>query len=162
MFIQYSASLQKLSSTIPLPALGRSICSATISSSPPLLNHLQHLMTVLAARPAVVLRNGDYHGHTRGVGQTGGEAVAALVDGGVDTMACPLCSSLSVTACSLGNGGGMAIAKACSRKGLKELCLENCGIGNAGAVALALALGEGAIKQSQPQVTVPVYGRCHW
>lgn len=103
-------------------------------------------MTVLAARPAVVLRNGDYHGHTRGDGQTDGHAVAALVDGGVDMMLCPLCSSLSVTACPLGNGGGMAIAKACSRKSLKELCLESCGIGNAGAVALALAVGQGATK----------------
>lgn len=105
-------------------------------------------MTVVAARPAIVLRNGDYYGNPRGVGDTGAEAVAALVDGGVDMMVGPLCSSLSVTACSLGNGGGMAIAMACSRKSLKELCLENCGIGNAGAVTLALAVGEGATNRS--------------
>lgn len=103
-------------------------------------------MTVLAATPAIVLRNGKYHGNPRGAGQAVGEAVAALVDGGVDMIVCPLCSTLSVSACRLGNGGGMAIAKACSRSSLKELCLEDCGIGNAGAVAIALAVGEGETK----------------
>lgn len=65
-----------------------------------------------------------------------GQAVAALVDDGN-------CSSLSITACSIGNVGAAALAKACCREGLEELCLVACAIGNAGAAALMVALGEG-------------------
>ena len=65
-----------------------------------------------------------------------GQAVAALVDDGN-------CSSLSITACPVGNAGAAALAKACCRKGLEELCLVSCAVGNAGAAALLVALGEG-------------------
>ncbi|CAN0391217.1 unnamed protein product [Ectocarpus sp. 12 AP-2014] len=64
-------------------------------------------------------------------------------------MVCSPCSSLSATACSLGNGGAMAIAKACCGGNLEKLSLENCGIGNPGATALALALGEGATAKDR-------------
>ena len=92
---------------------------------------------------AVVLCGGD-RASDGAFRNAGGAAAAALVDGGVDTEVSPLCSSLSLTACFLGNRGAMAIAKACCRRKVEELCLENCGIGNAGAAALALALEEGA------------------
>ncbi|CAM9791224.1 unnamed protein product, partial [Laminaria digitata] len=71
----------------------------------------------------------------------------------------PLCSSLSLTACFLGNRGAMTIAKACCRRQLEELCLENCGIGNAGAAVLALALEEGARMARTPTgTTIPRNG----
>lgn len=92
--------------------------------------------TAVTTRPAVVICNGDYAEQPRDFGQ----AVAALVDGGN-------CSSLSLTACSIGNVGAVALAKACYRKGLEELCLESCAIGNAGAAALLVALGEGTTNQ---------------
>eukprot|EP00752_Nemacystus_decipiens_P009005 g8039.t1 len=82
--------------------------------------------------PAIVICNGDCADKIGELGQ----AVAALVDGGY-------CSSLSITACSIGNVGAVALAKACCRETLEELCLESCDIGNAGAAALLVALGEG-------------------
>lgn len=82
--------------------------------------------------PAIVICNGEL---AEKIGEFG-HALAALVVGGN-------CSRLSITACSIGNVGAAALAKACCRKGLEELCLESCAIGNAGAAALLVALGEG-------------------
>eukprot|EP00903_Cladosiphon_okamuranus_P017810 g16391.t1 len=83
-------------------------------------------------RVTIVICNGD---HADKIGDFA-HAVAALVDNG-------MCSSLSITACPVGNVGATALAKACCRKGLEELCLVSCAIGNAGAAALLVALGEG-------------------
>lgn len=119
-------------------------------------HNLPPVMTAATARrPAIILCNGEFFGDAESdAGQTGGEAVAALVDGGAGTMPSPLCSRLSVTACSLGSGGAMAIAKACCRGNLEELCLVDCRIGNAGATALALALGEGATQRCSSKLTL--------
>lgn len=67
--------------------------------------------------PAVILCNGDWALDHEGSGKSGWEAVAALVDGGTaDVNVYPLCSSLSVTACTLGNAGARAIARAYFRR----------------------------------------------
>lgn len=125
------------------------------------------LLTPGLDNPAVVLCSGDRTG-CGAFQNVGGAAAAALVDGGVDTEVSPLCSSLSLTACFLGNRGALAIAKACCRRKVEELCLENCGIGNAGAAALALALEEGATMgrippgNSRKPYTAILYLRRWW
>lgn len=108
------------------------------------------LLTPGLDKPAVVLCSGDRTGGGAFQNAGGAAAAALLVDGGEDTEVSPLCSSLSLTACFLGNRGALAIAKACCRRKIEELCLENCGIGNAGAAALALALEEGATMGRLP------------
>lgn len=104
-------------------------------------------------RPAVVLCGGDRAGSGDFRNTGGAAAVAALVGGGIDTEVSSLCSSLSLTACFLGNKGALSLAKAVSgcRRKLETLCLENCGIGNAGAAALALALEEGPTQGRTPR-----------
>lgn len=71
----------------------------------------------MSRSPAVILCNGDCVLDRKDLGKTGWEAVAALVDGGTAEMnVYPLCSSLSVTACTLGNAGAIAIARAYYRR----------------------------------------------
>lgn len=58
----------------------------------------------------MILCNGDYGGAER-FGIAGRAAVAALVGSEAEPFCQPLCSSLSVIACPLGNKGAMAIAR---------------------------------------------------
>lgn len=113
-----------------------------------------HTVCEATVRPSIVLCNGDWARGDGPFNKSGENGVAALVHGRTDVGGSPLCSSLSVTACSLGNRGAMAIAKALCRRSLQELCLESCGIGNAGAVVVALALGEGALKRTRNSGTM--------